>query len=308
MINIVIKLFIKGFSMSLLGPVAQNLVRAGLSRLAGIEGDVIRTQESDGSSVGSQADWRVRLSLANGSEYLYNADGDKGILAPLKETNGVVFPYTPSIQVSYNAAYTPTDIPHANYKIYNYASSSIDQINIVATFTAQDTYEANYMLAVIHFFRSVTKMFYGNDQLKGTPPPLCFLSGLGSFQFNNHPIVISNFNYNLPERVDYIRAQPNPAPPGTTIFANGGNNLGGGKSPNIVQRIARLGLSILPGGEAPPTIFSPPRPGIGADATYVPTEMKIQLTAYPVVSRNDISNNFSLKEYATGSLIKKGIW
>ena len=48
-------------------------------------------------------------------------------------------------------------------------------------FTAQATFEANYMLAVIHFFRSVTKMFYGQDWQRGAPPPLVFLSGLGEY-------------------------------------------------------------------------------------------------------------------------------
>ena len=48
--------------------------------------------------------------------------------------------------------------------------------------------------------------------------------------------------------------------------------------------------------------------------TYVPTKIQISLTAYPIVTRNDISNKFSLKDYATGSLLQGsrrnggGIW
>jgi hypothetical protein len=74
------------------------------------------------------------------------------------------------------------------------------------TFTAQDTGEANYLLAVITFFKSVTKMFYGQDAERGAPPPLVYLSGLGEYQFNEHPCVVSQFNYNLPSDADYIRA------------------------------------------------------------------------------------------------------
>ena len=303
-----------------ISPFARDLIRAGLTGLAGLPGDITSTQKSATENQFEQAqnDWRVKLSLAPGATYLYNADDGKGsqagILAPLANTNGVIFPYTPQIQVSYAANYEPTDPVHSNYKIYQYKNSEVGQISITATFTAQDTDEANYLLAVIHFFKSVTKMFYGQDQipLNGTPPPLCFLSGLGTFQFNNHPLVITNFSYTLPDKVDYIRAQvgsPPVAPTDDVVAPEGAQQcLKPPTPPNLIQRFARLGLALLPGGEAAPTVFSPPRPGKFSDATYVPTQMQIQLTAYPIVSRNVIRNKFSLKEYANGELIKQGIW
>ena len=94
--------------------------------------------------------------------------------------------------VAYNANYSTEELVHSNYKLFTYKGSSVDQISITCDFTAQDTKEANYLLAVIHFFRSVTKMFYGQDNgpKPGTPPPLCFLTGLGAFQFNEHPLEI----------------------------------------------------------------------------------------------------------------------
>lgn len=300
-----------------ISPFAQDLIRKGLTGLAGLEGDITSTQESATENQFEQAqnDWRVKLSLAPGSNYLYNADDGRGsqagILAPLANTNGVIFPYTPQIQVSYAANYETTDPVHSNYKIYQYRNSEVGQISITATFTAQDTNEANYLLAVIHFFKSVTKMFYGQDEipLNGSPPPLCFLSGLGTFQFNNHPLVITNFNYTLPDKVDYIRAQvASPSESPTDTPTPTGGFVGPLRPPNLIQRFARLGLALLPGGEAPPTVFSPPRPGKFSDATYVPTQMQIQLTAYPIVARNVIRDKFSLKEYANGSLIEKGIW
>jgi len=139
--------------------------------------------KQDANNQQSTADWRVRLSLADDQNYLYNLKPDPGILAPLKATNGVIFPYVPSVSVSYIASYDPTDVTHSNYKIYSYRQSSVESISLTCDFTAQDTNEANYLLAVIHFFRSVTKMFYGRDQnpKPGTPPPLCYLTGLGAF-------------------------------------------------------------------------------------------------------------------------------
>jgi hypothetical protein len=305
-----------------ISPFARDLIRAGLTELAGLPGDITSTQKSATENQFEQAqnDWRVRLSLAKNSTYLYNqgdpVNNGAGILEPLRTTKGVIFPYTPQIQVSYAANYEPTDPVHSNYKIYQYKNSEVGQISITATFTAQDTNEANYLLAVIHFFKSVTKMFYGQDQipLNGSPPPLCFLSGLGTFQFNDHPLVITNFSYTLPDKVDYIRAQlvsPSPVPTDDIVKNSGGGQTGSPKNqptPGILQQIARLGLALLPGGEAAPTVFSPPRPGKFSDATYVPTQMQIQLTAYPIVSRNVIRNDFSLKEYANGELIKQGIW
>lgn len=305
-----------------ISPFAQSLIRKGLEGLAGLEGDITSTQKSATNNQFEQAqtDWRVRLSLAPGATYLYNApDGSgsgAGILSPLTNTKGVIFPYTPQIQISYASNYEPTEPTHSNYKIYQYRNSSVDQISITATFTAQDTNEANYLLAVIHFFKSVTKMFYGQGQtpVTGTPPPLCFLTGLGTFQFNNHPLVISNFNYTLPDKVDYIRAQLVSPPPAATddiVKNNNGSQSGNPKNQpplNLIQRVARLGLALLPGGEAAPTVFSPPRPGKFSDATYVPTQMQIQLTALPIVSRNTIRNNFSLQEYANGNLTKNGVW
>jgi hypothetical protein len=156
----------------------------------------------------ADGDWRVRLALANNATYLYK-DSNNALLKPLAGTSGVVFPYMPNIQTSYNADYSDSALTHSNYKGYFYNSSYVGDISITGIFTAQDTREASYLLAVIHFFRSVTKMFYGQDAQRGSPPPLVYLSGLGNYQFNNHPCVIKTFQYSLPNDVDYIRTKPN---------------------------------------------------------------------------------------------------
>jgi hypothetical protein len=240
-------------------------------------------------------DWRVKLRLAPNSNYLYNAS-PPGILAPLKASEGVIFPYTPSIQIGYSASYQMSDIIHSNFKMYNYTLSSVDNIGITCDFTAQDTFEANYLLAVIHFFKSVTKMFYGKDQdpVNGTPPPVCYLDGYGDYQFAGSPLVITNFTYSLPSDVDYIRATSTEK----DTFSN--NSSTSGQSQGI-----RLNASkISPGGTAPPTQWN----SLSADTkiTYVPTKMQIQIQAIPMISRGDVSKRFSLKDYATGKL--GGFW
>ena len=265
----------------------------------------------DSASFQKAKDWRVRISLAPNSNYLYNAP-DPGILAPLNAkngTNGVIFPYTPNISVAYAAGYDATDIAHSNYKVFQYKGSSVDSISITGDFTAQDTNEANYLLAVIHFFRSVTKMFYGQDNnpKPGVPPPLCYLSGFGTYQFDNHPMAITNFTYTTPTDVDYIRAGSQTNMPGQSTS----------QQPSLLNSIAtaasavRLLTSNL---TAKTPNFQRQNAAINSDATYVPTKISIAITAIPVVSRNDISNTFSLEKYATGQLLQGskrnggGIW
>jgi hypothetical protein len=254
----------------------------------------------------NNGDWRVRLSLAPSADYLYMAT-PPGILEPLKKTAGVIFPYTPKIDINYKANYSSYDLTHSNYKGYFYQNSYTDAVNMSATFTAQDSTEATYLLAVIHFFRSVTKMFYGQDAQRGAPPPLVFLTGLGQYQFSAHPCVVSSFSYNLPADVDYIRA--------TSVNINGTNllsrrvrqDLPTNPISSAVNRLANLFSSqgISKGG-----IYNPPAPPtLGKnEPTYVPTKIEISLILLPMQTRSQVSQQFSVKGFANGDLLKGGFW
>lgn len=268
-----------------------------------------KATKDDAVSFQQKPDWRVRLSLAPGANYLYKVGkGQAGILNPLQETDGVIFPYTPSISVAYTAGYDSSDIIHSNYKVFQYKGSSVDSLSITGDFTAQDTTEANYMLAVIHFFRSVTKMFYGQDQnpKNGTPPPLLYLSGLGAYQFDAHPLAVTGFTYNLPTDVDYIRAG--------SITNQPGQNLSGQQSTVNSDILGSFIRKVTSGLTKAGPAWSNQQTLINSDATYVPTKLQIAITAIPIVTRNDISNNFSLAKYGTGELLRGtkrsggGIW
>jgi hypothetical protein len=251
-------------------------------------------------------DWRVRLQLAPQSNYLYN-DPNPGILQPLRNTNGVIFPYTPKIDMSYRANYQSSDVTHSNYKNYFYQSSEVSDITLTAHFTAQSTADANYVLAVIHFFRTVTKMFYGQDAQRGSPPPLVFLSGYGDYQFNNHPCVVSEFTYALPDDVDYLRAQSTNITGLPTAQVRARQTVA---TNNIFASIQRLAGAFTNKGALPPTPFGTlpgPQTGIG-NPTYVPTKIDITLRLIPVVSRQKVSSQFSVKNFANGNLLKGGFW
>jgi len=247
-------------------------------------------------------DWRVTLRLAPGANYLYAAP-NAGLLQPLKTTNGVIFPYTPAITTAYKARYSEYDLTHSNYRGYFYQNSYTDAININATFTAQSTADAAYVLAVIHFFRSVTKMFYGQDAQRGSPPPLVFLSGLGDYQFNNHPCLVQSFNYVLPADVDYISSG---APNNTGLNLQPLQNLYSTTLNAVAPTVTRLATAFLPVGAQ--NAIPAPLQSLLANPTYVPSKIEIQLTLLPVQSRQQVSQQFSLKGFANGQLLKGGFW
>lgn len=277
----------------------------GLTRAR--DSNVVRQQRRNTNN----RDWRVRLRLAPRSNYLYNDPSvtDSSILFPLKVTDGIIFPYTPSIQTSYNANYSQYDLTHSNYKGYFYQNSNVGSISINGTFTAQNTNEADYLLATIHFLRSATKMFYGQDADAGAPPPLMYLSGFGNYQFNEHPVLLSNFNYSLPNNVDYIRC-------------NSLNQV----NVNLLQRRTKQSMPNNPFSSALArlqTLFGKPpigadpgqadqqriNPELGGDKpTYVPTQMEIQLTLLPTQTRQQVSKQFSVKAFANGDLLQGGFW
>jgi len=247
-------------------------------------------------------DWRVTLRLAPNASYLYKSS-NAGLLEPLKNTNGVVFPYTPSINTNYKANYNTYDLTHSNYRGYFYQNSYTDAVSLNATFTAQSTSDAAYVLAVIHFFRSVTKMFYGQDAQRGSPPPLVFLSGLGDYQFNNHPCLVTNFNYVLPADVDYISSG---SPNNLGLNLQPLQNLYSTTLNAVAPTVTRLATAFLPPGAQ--NAVPAPLQALLSNPTYVPTKMEMQISLLPVQSRSQVSKQFSLQNFANGNLLKGGFW
>lgn len=254
-------------------------------------------------------DWRVRLHLADHADYLYKSN-DPGILYPLRATDGIIFPYTPTFQIQYQANYKNYDLTHSNFRGYYYSGSVVASVMMTATFTANDVIEANYLLATLHFLRSATKMFYGQDIKRGTPPPVVYLTGYGEYQFNNHPCLINMFSYNLPDDVDYIPAEQ---PPVTTERTSGkvtgdmksirraGANIGKGGLP-----LTKTGMTYNTQGAKSPDPVS--GVNIYEGRTYIPTKIDLNFTMLPLNTRDQVSNEFSLKDYANGKLLKKGFW
>jgi hypothetical protein len=149
---------------------------------------------------GTDADWRVRLSLPS-------VFANDETMKPIIETNGLVFPYTPTILIQHTANYDAMQPTHSNYPFPQYQNSQIEDIVITGDFFCENAVDAQYWAATLHYLRSVTKMFYGQSSNAGAPPPIVHLNGYGDFVFPNVPVVVKNFTVDLPADVDYIKTQ-----------------------------------------------------------------------------------------------------
>lgn len=151
-------------------------------------------------SINGKKDNRVRIKVP--ASYLVGfAEGPN---KELVRAGGIVFPYTPTIETEHKATYNSAPITHANYTQYFYKNSQVGEISIGAKFTVQNETEAAIYVSVVHLFRALTKMRFGDDPNAGSPPPVCRLMAYGDFMFDNTPIAISSFRVSLPDNVDYI--------------------------------------------------------------------------------------------------------
>lgn len=150
-------------------------------------------------SPGTENDWRVRIDAP------WEQFNSPLFSKHLENTGGVVWPYLPNITVASKANYTNPDITHSNYAVQAYKNSQIEDIQISGEFTCETETDARYWLAATTFFKTATKMFFGQGAHAGNPPVVCWLSGYGPGVFNRVPIVIKSFSVDLKDSVNYIR-------------------------------------------------------------------------------------------------------
>lgn len=149
--------------------------------------------------------------------------GTGEIMDPLRRgmNNRLVFPYTPTLQVSGSAEYEEYTFTHSIYKYNAYTKSTVGEIILTADFTAQTETEAKYMLAAMHFMKSNTKSEFGaTSNNPGTPPPVLRFSYMGEYQFKNVPMIIKNYTYVLQPDVDYVPIIVNGQQTKVPVFLN----------------------------------------------------------------------------------------
>jgi hypothetical protein len=254
-----------------------------------------------GASAAGEDDWRVRLSLADSATIFYkDTSTQNSIMAPLVETNGVIWPYTPSIQVSHVANYSTAVLTHSNYSAHFYNNSDVSDITVSGDFTVQSVEEGQYLMAAIYFLRSATKMFFGQGANVGSPPPILFLDGYGSHYFPHVPCVVTNFTHNLSNDVDYLQVP-------ITQTSLQDVTLTAPDNPNgAVSYLDNDGMKYIPNmgrGTSPQKTVTSQKFTSIVSTTRVPTASTVSVTLRPVYSRKNLHDRFNLNDFAQGKLV-----
>jgi hypothetical protein len=250
----------------------------------------------------SSDDWRVRLSLPSWTSFKTSA-----VLGPLKKAGGLVFPYTPTISINQTAKYTSVSPIHSNFQFNVFQSSDPGKITITAPMYVEDAVQAQYWIAMLHYLRSLTKMFSGNDPKAGNPPPIVFLNGYGNYVFKNIPVVVTGFDVQLGNECDYIGCSV-----AGSLMGEIGDIAGalGGLAGTVGNTFSALGevaaqvVDLAGGVEAAATVLS----GFGlggttnAGTTHVPTKSSFTVNLQTAYSRDSV-RKFSLDTFVTGGYL-----
>lgn len=129
-----------------------------------------------------------------------------GLLKPLKDSGGLIWPYTPQISYTHPITYTPVEVTHANQDFHIFSRTPAVKLQVNGDFTVQNQTEGAYALAAMHFLRTMAKMNFGqNDPNAGVPPPVLLFNAYGPFVFKDVPVIVNDFNMEFPSDVDYVQ-------------------------------------------------------------------------------------------------------
>jgi hypothetical protein len=176
----------------------------------------------------------------------------------------------------------------------------------------EDTTQGLYWVAMVHYLRSLTKMFVGNDPKAGNPPPIVKFNAYGNYVFKDVPVVVTDIRVELDSACDYIGVNVVGSAAGQVEGIAGGiSDLAGGLG-NIASGLGGSTLSGILGGVS--TIAG----GVGQVAslagtfglggtisgglTHVPTKSSFTVTLQPVYSR-DSARKFSLDRFVQGGYL-----
>jgi len=145
-----------------------------------------------------------------------------GPAAILQQTGGLVFPIQPDIVYQQSVNYTPYNLTHTNYTSHAYGGTPSPSIQVTAQFSNVTREEHLYTQGVIHYLRSVTKMFYGfgdqnQDPVAGTPPPKLRFSSFGSNQFDKVPVYVGSVSIPYQSDTDLVEVDGQALPAIQTI-------------------------------------------------------------------------------------------
>ena len=210
-----------------------------------------------------------------GLSLILGPNSTDNILQPLWKTQGLMFPYTPMIQVQHATVnYGNYELAHTNYDYFAYQKTSSPTATVTGVFGAHTQEEAEYMMAAIHFLRVVSKSNFGlQDENRGTPPPKLAFSAYGDAMFNRTPVYIRTVAFGLDQDVDYVPVR--------------------NASATYDQRTAPSGSEKL---------------DEMLKNSYVPLVLNIFVDIMVAPNPSKIRDEFNLEEFRTGGLLDKGYY
>jgi hypothetical protein len=274
-----------------------------LSQYGGMAVPFTGTQSPDTSNNSDAQGRRVRLRPKPAAAMqIY---GSNGLLQPLRQTNGMFWPYQPTITWQQAVNYSSLELIHTNQDIQAYVSTPSLSFQVSGDFSVQNQQQGIYGLAAIHFMRTVTKMRFGStDPNAGTPPPVLLFDAYGQYMFNQLPVIVKSFAIILPNDVDYVpvdlsniqtysgaQTRTNvpgysqlSVTPGINSFVNSAN------STLMTTKLFRQDLTNTKDGYVwLPAVFT------------ITVDLTVQNTATRLRS-------FNLDSFRTGELMKQGRW
>jgi len=222
-------------------------------------------------------DYRAKIQpigkTNDAKELIIGPNNSSNILQPLWKTGGLMFPYTPMIQVQHaSVGYGQYDLAHTNYDYFAYQKTMSPSATVTGVFGAHTQEEAEYMMAAIHFLRVVTKSNFGaSDPNKGTPPPKLAFSAYGDAMFNRTPVYIRTVAFGLDQDVDYVPVR---------------------------QRTPDTGLTSSGSAELDKMLKN----------SYVPLVLNIFVDIMVAPNPSQLRDEFNLEKFRTGGLLDKGYY
>ena len=224
-------------------------------------------------------DYRAKIQPMGQSDrhvaMVLGPNSSDNILRPLWKTRGLMFPYTPMIQVQHATVnYGSYDLAHTNYDYFAYQKTSSPSATVTGVFGAHTQEEAEYMMAAIHFLRTVTKSNFGaSDPNRGTPPPKLAFSAYGDAMFNRTPVYIRTVAFGLDQDVDYVPVRQGANTPGFAGFSGSIGSLD-----DMLKN------------------------------SYVPLVLNLFVDIMVAPNPSKLRDEFNLEEFRKGKLLKKGYY
>lgn len=210
------------------------------------------------------------------------------------------FPYTPTVSNIINANYSQATTTHSNFQQAFFESSNNASFSVAAPILIENQEQAYYILQALDFFRGSMKMRFGKlDNDRGLPPPVLRFNAHGIFQ--NVPVVLTDFTYNLDADVSYIEVDNK---------KTGQTQVGGdprGEIYDVLSRIERRQVEdgvMTAEGKLSPKNFS--NSNTSNEKIRLPVNGTFVFSLLATYSPKSIRENFTVDEYLRGNLRGKG--